>query len=42
MTRPYAAPEIEREASLVAVSGRRHGPALAAFVKVVKAFASPG
>lgn len=41
MTRPYVEPEIERTVSLVSVAGRRHSPALAAFVKAVKAFEWP-
>jgi len=41
MTRPYVEPEIKRTVSLVSVSGRRHSPALAAFVKAVKAFEWP-
>jgi DNA-binding transcriptional LysR family regulator len=41
MTRPYIEPEIKRQVSLVTVSGRRHSPALAAFVKAVKAYAWP-
>jgi DNA-binding transcriptional LysR family regulator len=41
MTRPYVDPEIKREVSLVSVAGRRHSPALAAFVKAVKAFDWP-
>lgn len=39
MTRPYAEPEIKREVSLVTVAGRRHSPALSAFVKAVKGYA---
>jgi DNA-binding transcriptional LysR family regulator len=41
MTRPYVEPEIKRTVSLVTVGGRRHSPALAAFVKSVKAFDWP-
>ena len=41
MTRPYVEPEIKRIVSLVSVSGRRHSPALGAFVKAVKAFEWP-
>ncbi len=41
MTRPYVEPEIKRTVSLVSVSGRRHSPALAAFVKAVKSFEWP-
>lgn len=41
MTRPYMEPEIKRTVSLVSVSGRRHSPALAAFVKAVKSFEWP-
>ncbi len=41
MTRPYVDPEIKRTVSLVSVSGRRHSPALAAFVKAVKSFEWP-
>lgn len=41
MTRPYVDPEIRRTVSLVSVSGRRHSPALAAFVKAVKSFDWP-
>ena len=41
MTRPYIEPEIKREVSLVTVAGRRHSPALAAFVKAVKAYDWP-
>jgi DNA-binding transcriptional LysR family regulator len=40
-TRPYVDPEIRRTVSLVSVSGRRHSPALAAFVKAVKSFEWP-
>jgi len=41
MTRPYIEPAITREVSLITVAGRRHSPALAAFVKAVKAFEWP-
>jgi DNA-binding transcriptional LysR family regulator len=41
MTRPYVEPEIKRTVSLVTVGGRRHSPALAAFVKSVKGFDWP-
>lgn len=41
MTRPYIEPDIKREVSLVTVAGRRHNPALAAFVKAVKAYDWP-
>ncbi len=41
MTRPYVEPEVKRTVSLVSVSGRRHSPALAAFVKAVKGFDWP-
>jgi DNA-binding transcriptional LysR family regulator len=41
MTRPYIEPAITRTVSLVSVAGRRHSPALAAFVKAVKAFDWP-
>jgi LysR family hydrogen peroxide-inducible transcriptional activator len=41
MTRPYVEPEIKREVSLVTVSGRRHSPALGAFVKAVQGFDWP-
>jgi DNA-binding transcriptional LysR family regulator len=36
--RPYVEPEIKRQVSLVTVAGRRHSPALASFVKAVKAY----
>ncbi len=38
LTRPYAEPEIVRKVSLVTIAGRRFSPALASFVKAVKAF----
>lgn len=41
MTRPYVEPDITRTVSLVTVAGRRHSPALSAFVKSVKAFDWP-
>src|SRR5262249_35197545 len=41
VTRPYVEPEIVRTVSLVSVAGRRHSPALATFVKAVKAFDWP-
>jgi DNA-binding transcriptional LysR family regulator len=41
ITRPYIEPEIKRTVSLVTVGGRRHSPALAAFVKSVKGFDWP-
>lgn len=36
--RPYVEPEIKRQVCLVTVAGRRHPPALASFVKAVKAY----
>ncbi|MCW5772938.1 MAG: LysR family transcriptional regulator [Rhodospirillaceae bacterium] len=41
MTRPYLEPAITRNVSLVTVSGRRHGPALSAFVKAVRSYDWP-
>lgn len=41
VTRPYVEPDIKREVSLVTVAGRRHSPALAAFVKSVRAYDWP-
>jgi LysR family transcriptional regulator, hydrogen peroxide-inducible genes activator len=41
MTRPYIEPDIMRTVSLVTVAGRRHSPALSAFVKSVKGFDWP-
>jgi LysR family hydrogen peroxide-inducible transcriptional activator len=42
LTRPVVDPEVTREVSLVAISGRRFSPAVAAFVKAIKAYPWPG
>jgi DNA-binding transcriptional LysR family regulator len=41
LTRPIIEPEVSREVSLVTVAGRRHSPALAAFIRALKAYAWP-
>jgi DNA-binding transcriptional LysR family regulator len=41
MTRPVVDPEVTREVSLVAMSGRRFSPAVAAFVKAIRAYPWP-
>ena len=41
LTRPIIEPEVSREVSLVTVAGRRHSPALATFVRAIKAYAWP-
>jgi LysR family hydrogen peroxide-inducible transcriptional activator len=40
-TRPLIEPEVVREVSLVTVAGRRFSPAVAAFVKAIKAYPWP-
>ena len=40
-TRPLIDPEVTREISLVTVTGRRHSPAVAAFVRAIKAYPWP-
>jgi hypothetical protein len=40
-TRRVIEPEVMREVSLVTVSGRRFSPAVAAFVKALKAYKWP-
>ena len=40
--RPVVEPEVVRRVSLVAVSGRRHSPALATFLRAIKAYRWPG
>lgn len=42
VTRPVIDPEVTRIVSLVAISGRRFSPAVAAFVKAIKAYSWPG
>ena len=42
MTRPVVDPEVTREVSLVAISGRRFSPAVAAFITAIKAYPWPG
>jgi LysR family hydrogen peroxide-inducible transcriptional activator len=42
VTRPVVDPEVTREVSLVAMSGRRFSPAVATFVKAIKAYPWPG
>lgn len=39
--RPVVEPEVARRVSLVTVSGRRHSPAVAAFVRAIKAYRWP-
>ena len=41
LTRPITEPEVTREVSLVTVAGRRHSPALATFIRAIKAYAWP-
>src|SRR6266702_4742886 len=41
MTRPVVDPEVTREVALVAISGRRFSPAVAAFVKSIQAYPWP-
>jgi LysR family transcriptional regulator, hydrogen peroxide-inducible genes activator len=41
-TRPLIEPEITRDVSLVTVAGRRFSPAVAAFVRAIKAYRWPG
>jgi DNA-binding transcriptional LysR family regulator len=41
VTRPLTDPEVAREVSLVSVSGRRFSPAVATFVKAIKAYKWP-
>ena len=40
-TRPLIDPEVTRDISLVTVGGRRHSPAVAAFVRAIKAYPWP-
>lgn len=41
-TRPLIEPEVSRDVSLVTVAGRRFSPAVAAFVRAIKAYRWPG
>ena len=41
VTRPVVDPEVTRDVSLVAISGRRFSPAVAAFVKAIQAYPWP-
>jgi LysR family hydrogen peroxide-inducible transcriptional activator len=40
-TRPLVDPEVTRDISLVTIAGRRHSPAVAAFVRAIKAYPWP-
>jgi LysR family hydrogen peroxide-inducible transcriptional activator len=41
MTRPVVDPEVTRDVSLVAISGRRFSPAVTAFIKAIKSYPWP-
>jgi LysR family transcriptional regulator, hydrogen peroxide-inducible genes activator len=41
MTRPVVDPEVTREVSLVAISGRRFSPAVAAFITAIRGYPWP-
>jgi LysR family transcriptional regulator, hydrogen peroxide-inducible genes activator len=40
-TRPLVEPDVAREVALVTVAGRRYSPAVAAFVRAIKAYQWP-
>jgi LysR family transcriptional regulator, hydrogen peroxide-inducible genes activator len=40
-TRPLVAPDVLREVALVTVAGRRFSPAVASFVRAIKAYKWP-
>ena len=42
MTRPVVDPQVTRTVSLIAMSGRRFSPAVATFVRAIKAYSWPG
>jgi len=41
VTRPLVDPEVAREVLLVSIAGRRFSPAVATFVKAIKAYRWP-